>query len=256
MKPYRTYKTGELYCGDCIDILREIPDHSVDLIITSPPYNCGKEYEQQLTEKEYLIFSTNWILSIKRVLRKGGRLAINIAGTSTNNGIWTQLLQIMFVALWDVLPVKDVIVWNQKGSDNNCAWGSFLSASSPSFRHQNEYIILCYKDIWHHGKGISTFVSSKEFQYLTTDNWEISPEKDRTHPAPFPVLLATDLIKILSFKNDLILDPFIGSGTTAVAAIETDRRFIGVDTSEKYCEIADSRILQAYELKRQTEMFK
>ena len=242
VEPYHVEEAGIIYCGDMREILLFI-SNTIDLTITSPPYNASKEYEKNITNKKYEEMFKKWIHCIAEAAKECGRLALNVPFDIQNKDYGNhKILPLAFNSLGN-FKLKDLIVWNKKHSGCATAWGSWCSASAPHFRHQNEFIIIAYKKDWKRVAG-SNDIDADEFLRWTTDLWCLSPEVNRKHPAPFPKSLPFRLIKLLSFKEDVILDPFLGSGTTAVAAKELGRKFVGIEIEEKYCEMAVKRLKQ------------
>jgi site-specific DNA-methyltransferase (adenine-specific) len=234
---------NKIICGDCLEVMKEMPDKCMDLVITSPPYNASKEYENDLSPNEWLKFLSNINTQIYRILRAGGRYALNITFDIQNQSLGNmKILPLAFLSLGN-LSLKDLICWNQLNTESDTAWGSWKSASAPHFRHQCEYIIISYKETWHHGKGISS-ISSRNFTRWTIDHWNMCCARKNEHPAPFPQELPARLINLLSFEGELILDPFLGSGTTARAAKDLRRNFIGIEINPDYCKIAEERLAQ------------
>jgi site-specific DNA-methyltransferase (adenine-specific) len=217
-----------------------MPDKSIDVIVTSPPYNCGMEYEEPMTDQEYSTWIEERVIEMARVLSDSGRIIWNVSPTIT-----PKLIPIGFMnyeILNKHLSFRDIIVWDQLNSGCETAWGSWKSASSPFFRHKVEWILIFYKGEWRKGKGVST-IAVDEFMSWTRDMWVMKcAKREFGHPAPFPREFADRAIKVFSFENDIILDPFSGSGTTALVAKNLGRRYIGVDISEEYCDIARKRL--------------
>ncbi len=233
----------------------ELPDNSVHLMITSPPYNVTKEYDENLNLEEYLLLLKNVWKETYRVLVPGGRACINIANLGRkpyiplHSYIIKDMFEIGFI-------MRGEIIWNKASSASpSTAWGSWLSAANPVLRDIHEYILVFSKNSFSHlSKGKESTITKEEFLEWTKSVWTFSAvsAKKIGHPAPFPEDLPNRLIKLYSFKKDVVLDPFVGSGTTSVSAIKNNRYFIGYDTNKKYIQLADKRIS---EFKDQTRLF-
>jgi site-specific DNA-methyltransferase (adenine-specific) len=223
--------------------MNELPDNSVHLMITSPPYNVTKEYDQNLTLSQYLQLIENVMKETYRVLINGGRACINIANVGRKPYI--PLSDYIGRIMSDIgFNNRGQIIWDKAASaGGSCAWGSWQSASNPSLRDVHEYILVYSKGKMSRKKGIDT-IRKEDFLEWTKSIWKMNTEsaKKVKHPAPFPEELPHRLINLYSFENDVVLDPFIGSGTTAVAALKNRRKFIGYDISEEYIKIAKARI--------------
>ncbi len=230
--------------------MSDIPDNSVHLIITSPPYNVAKEYDKNLTLNEYFELLFKVFKECYRVLCDGGRACINIANIgrkpyiSLTRGIYEIMESIGFLS-------RGEIIWNKSASaGTSTAWGSWCSASNPVLRDVHEYILIFSKNSF--GRKLSkkekdikkNTIIKEEFLEYTKSIWTFNAESAKRigHPAPFPLELPTRLIKLYSFTNDIILDPFMGSGTTALAAVNNNRFFIGYEIEEKYIKIAYERL--------------
>ena len=239
----KTDYINQIFCGSS-EKMTELKDNSVSLMITSPPYNVGKEYDKDFTLKEYLQLLYGVFKETYRVLECGGRACINIANSGRkpyiplSHYILNIMTEIGFIMRGEIIWIK------AKGANGSCAWGSFQSASNPVLRDVHEYILIFSKvDFKKAYKGENT-ISKEEFMRDTLSVWYFNTESALKigHPAPFPIELPTRLINLYSYKNDLILDPFMGSGTTCVAAKKLNRNYIGYDTENKYCEIAINRL--------------
>ncbi len=225
--------------------MKELPDNSVHLMITSPPYNVSKEYDDDLSLKEYLQILENSFKETYRVLVNGGRACINVANLGRkpyiplSDYISQMMLEIGF-------NMRGEIIWNKAASASpSTAWGSWQSAANPILRDVHEYILVFSKGDYKREKGNKeNSISKEQFMEWTKSIWTMNAESARRigHPAPFPEELPYRLIQLYSFTGDIILDPFIGSGTTAVSAIKSDRKFVGYDISKEYIELADKRI--------------
>jgi DNA modification methylase len=223
----------------------EIPDDSVHLMITSPPYNATKDYDQNLNLQEYLkLLSTVWQETF-RVLVPGGRACINVAnlGRKPYIPLHTYIIDLMLDAGF---LMRGEIIWNKASSaSQSTAWGSWKSASNPVLRDVHEYILIFSKQIFKRDRGPKeNTISRDEFLEWTKSVWTISAvsAKKIGHPAPFPEELPHRLIQLYSFKGDIVLDPFAGSGTTCLVAAMDGRHYIGYDINEQYLELASERI--------------
>jgi DNA modification methylase len=224
-----------------------IPDDSIHLIITSPPYNNSKEYDEDLSLEEYLKLINDVMVEAHRILIRGGRICINIAniGRKPYIPLSTYIDQIMIKI--GFLP-RGQIIWDKSASAGpSTAWGSWQSASNPILRDIHEYILVYSKGEFGRKNSRSNkddSISKDAFLENTKSIWKFPTASARKvgHPAPFPIELPKRLIELYSFENDVILDPFAGSGTTAIAAKTTNRNFIMIDINSDYCKLAKERI--------------
>ena len=235
-----------IYCQSS-ESMNQLADNCVSLMVTSPPYNVGKDYDDDLTLDEYLGMLHRVLAETVRVLEPGGRVAINVANLGRKP--YVALNHHVAGILTDLgLLLRGEIVWQKaRGAGGSCAWGSWRSAKNPTLRDVHEYVIVASKGAYRRSRLGKDTISKDEFLEATTSIWSIKPASAKRvgHPAPFPVDLPRRLIEFYTFEDDLVLDPFIGSGTTAVAAIETGRHFVGYDNDASYLEIARSRIAAA-----------
>lgn len=224
----------------------ELPDCSVHLMVTSPPYNVGKDYDEDLSLEEYLEFLRNVWKEVYRVLVPGGRACVNVANLGRkpyiplNGLIAKEMSELGFL-------MRGEIIWDKASSaSTSTAWGSWQSASNPTLRDTHEYILVFSKGSFRRDKmdGRVSTISKDEFLEFTKSVWEIPSESARKvgHPAPFPVDLPYRLIQLYTFSEEVVLDPFMGSGQTAIAALKAGRHFIGYETVGEYIELANSRI--------------
>ncbi len=233
----------------------ELPDNSVHLMITSPPYNVTKEYDDNLSLEEYLQLLKKVWNETYRVLAPGGRACINVANLGRKPYI--PLHSYIINAMLEIgFQMRGEIIWNKASSASpSTAWGSWLSAANPVLRDIHEYILIFSKDSFTHAsKGKESTITKDEFLEWTKSVWTFPAvsAKKIGHPAPFPEELPNRLIKLYSFKHDVIIDPFLGSGTTSLSAIKNGRNYVGYDTNKKYIELADKRIA---EYTNQTKLF-
>ena len=235
-------------CADSRN-LSKIPDSSVHLAVTSPPYNVGKDYDKDLMLDEYMEMLGDVFSESYRILVEGGRACINIANVGRKPYVpyHAMIIQIMLECGFSM---RGEIIWEKgAGAGTSTAWGSWCSASNPTLRDTHEYILVFSKGSFGRGRGDST-ITKEQFLEYTKSVWRFGPESAKKigHPAPFPVELARRCIQLYTFKNDVVFDPFCGSGTTGVAAVESARRYLMVDSDKKYVNIAKNRVstLQAF----------
>ena len=235
-------------CGDALETLREMPAECVHLAITSPPYNLGKDYDQHsddLDDREYLAWMRQVWAETLRVLTPSGRLCINIGENkrqTISNPTYSAFIQ-QCVELG--MLYRGTIIWNKNSAAKHCAWGSWRSCSNPHIVPRHEYIVAFSKGQWKlDGNRKDCDISADEFITCTRSVWQMHTEsKSRIgHPTPFPLDLPRRLIKFYSYRGNVVLDMFAGSGTVGVAASELGRRFILIDNSLKYCQLAQQRI--------------
>jgi DNA modification methylase len=250
-----------VYLGDSRH-MTEILDASVALVVTSPPYFAGKEYEEALgrghvpgSYLEYLAMLRDVFAECASKLEPGGRIAVNVAnlGRKPYRSLAADVTSILQDDLG--LLLRGEIVWvKQRGANGSCAWGSFQSAANPVLRDLTERVVVASKGRFDRalsrreraGAGLPSEVSifKDDFMEATTDVWDIPPESATRvgHPAPFPVELPRRLIELYTYRGDVVLDPFIGSGSSAIAALRSERHFIGYDTDAGYVATASTRI--------------
>lgn len=241
---------NKIICGDSREILKEIPDNSVDIVLTSPPYNFDMDYHNHNDKehwKEYLSQMHEVFKECYRILKSGGRLLINIQSDfhgrfPTNHYLTIDCIDIGFI--W-----KCEIIW--KKNHYNCPtrqFGSWQSPSAPLIKLSWEYIeVLCKDNVKKTGLKENIDITREEFLKYINGMWEFNPEhqmKKYDHPAMFPEELPYRLLKMFSYKDDIILDPFNGAGTTTSVCKRIGRKFIGIDKSEKYCKTAEDRLSQ------------
>lgn len=246
--------------------MRTIVSSSVALVVTSPPYFAGKQYEEDLGVGgvpadyfEYLELLRSVFAECKRVLEPGGRIAVNVANLGRRpyrslSGDVTGILQDL-----GLLLRGEVIWWKGRAAGGSCAWGAFQRPSNPVLRDLTERVVIASKGRFdraltpvqrlERGLPSTATISRDEFMEATTDLWEIAPESAKRvgHPAPFPVELPKRLIELYTYEGDVVLDPFMGSGSTAVAAVRTQRHYLGFDTDPTYVAIAKRRVAEEHD---------
>ena len=236
---------NRLYCKSS-ESMDEIPDNSVHLMITSPPYNVGKEYDDDLTIDEYLNLLTGVFSQTYDKLVTGGRACINMANIGRKPYIPLHAMVIEIMLDLGYL-MRGEIIWDKSASaGGSCAWGSWMSASNPVLRDFHEYILIFSKESYSKNKKQEKrdTIERDEFIQWTKSIWTFPAvnAKKIGHPAPFPIELPHRLIKLYSYEGDVVLDPFCGSGTTCLAAIQNNRKYIGYDIKKEYIELAQKRI--------------
>ncbi|MFW6158866.1 MAG: DNA-methyltransferase [Planctomycetota bacterium] len=236
-----------IICGDALATLRRLPAESVHLMITSPPYNLDKPYanhDDDLDYAEYLEWMAQVWAAAKRVLVRGGRLCINIGENKRQN--ITEPTYSAFIRQLVELDMlyRGTVIWNKHSAAKHCAWGSWKSCSNPHIVPRHEYIVIFSRDQFKlEGDAEKSDLTSDEFMTATRSVWEFGPESKKRvgHPAPFPRTLPERLIKFYSYRGNVVLDMFAGSGTVGLVAAELDRRFVLIDNSPDYCELARRR---------------
>ena len=238
-------RLNKIFCKSS-EVMSELPDNSIHLMVTSPPYNVGKDYDDDLTQEEYFNMLKKVFAETRRVLVPGGRVSINIANVgrkpyvSLNSEIIRIMNDIGFV-------MRGEIIWEKGASSGgSCAWGSWQSASNPILRDTHEYITVFSKETMKRGnpRKRKNTITRDEFLELTKSVWRFNTEsaKKVKHPAPFPVELPRRVIQLYTFEGEAVLDPFMGVGSTAVAALRSNRNFVGYEVSKEYCDLAEERI--------------
>lgn len=226
-----------------------IPDNYIDLIVTSPPYNVGKNYgvaNDNLEYDDYIEFTYNWLRKCYGWAKADGRLCMNIpidTGKGTQRSLGADITCIAKDVGWNY---RTTIVWNEGNISKSSARGSFMSASSPHVISPVELIVVMYKKQWKKTCRGKSDTNKDEFMEWTNGIWTFSGESKKRigHPAPFPVELPKRCIKLFSYIDDVVLDPFMGSGTTLVAAKMLNRKSLGVEISDEFCELAFRRLLR------------
>ena len=243
--PISKSSLNKFYCKSS-EIMDEIPDSSIHLMVTSPPYNVGKEYDDDLTLDEYLALLSRVFGEVYRKLVTGGRACINVAniGRKPYIPLHAMIIEIML----DLgFLMRGEIIWDKSASGGgSCAWGSWMSASNPVLRDYHEYILVFSKDSYSKNREQvkKDTITHDDFIEWTRSVWTFPAvnAKKIGHPAPFPVELPHRLINLYSYEGDVVLDPFCGSGTTAIAAMQNNRKYICYDIKQEYIDLAKRRI--------------
>jgi len=238
-----------IYNDDFLKI-NAIKESSIDLVVTSPPYNVDVQYENyrdDIPYDEYLAFTRKWLAKCYSLIKDDGRLCLNIPLDKNKGGQQSVCADITTIAREVGWKYHATIIWNEQNISRRTAWGSWLSASAPFVIAPVEVIVVLYKKSWQKASGSQkSDITRDEFINWTNAVWSFSGESKSKigHPTPFPVELPKRCIKLFSFVGDTVLDPFLGSGTTLVACAETNRIGIGVEINKNYCELAKKRLEQ------------
>ena len=252
VNPFPDKFRNRILCGDSEVLLRELPDDCVDLVFTSPPYNFGLGYlgsdgpNGDATDWEAYFDKLFRVLNeCIRVLKYGGRLVVNVQPLfsdyiPSHHIISGYLMKRRLI--W-----KGEILWEK--NNFNCkytSWGSWKSPSSPYLKYTWEFLeVFCKGNLRKSGAAVDADISADSFKEWVVAKWSIAPERrmqELGHPAVFPEELARRVVQLFSFRNDVVLDPFVGVGTTCVAARRNNRRFLGIDLSDQYCDVARRRL--------------
>ncbi len=243
--PVPVESLDRIFCKSA-ERMTELPDCSVHLMVTSPPYNAGKEYDADLSLEEYLALLGRVWKETQRVLVPGGRMCINVANLGRKPYI--PLHSFLIADLLDLgFLMRGEIIWNKAGSASpSTAWGSWKSAANPTLRDVHEYILVFSKGTFkrENPAGRPSTITRDEFLEYNKSVWTFLAEPARKvgHPAPFPVELPRRLIQLYTFEGELVLDPFMGSGQTAIAALKCKRHYVGYEIDRKYVDLAGKRI--------------
>jgi site-specific DNA-methyltransferase (adenine-specific) len=276
---------GKVINGNCIEVMEGMTEGSVDLIVTSPPYGVGIDYDthdDDVEFEEYKVFTKEWLTQAFRVIKDDGRIAVNIPyeiNRQKKGGrifmvaeVWKIMQEIGF-GFFGVVDLEE----NSPHRSKTTAWGSWMSPSSPYIYNPKECIVLAYKK--NHIKkvkgtpewvGVETMIENedgttrkkmvytedqkKDFMELVFGQWDYFADTKSLTKATFSMDIPTKAIKILTYKNDIVLDPFAGSGTSLVAAEVLDRNWIGIELSENYAEVARKRVQSFIDKKKQMEL--
>jgi len=278
-------ETGKIFNGNCVDEMSKMPENSIDLVVTSPPYNVGIDYDShddRMSMDSYWQFTKDWLTQALRVLKSDGRIAVNIpyeVNVQERGG------RILFMAeFWGVMKEVGFNFYGLVDLDENSphrskttAWGSWMSPSSPYIYNPKECVILAYKkdrikkvkgepqwksemvdmeqeDGTVKTKAVYQDEDKKEFMSLVYGQWEYFADTRQQTKATFSMDIPMRAIKILTYRNDIVLDPFAGSGTSLCAAEIADRQWVGIELSEKYCEVARKRVDVFINDKKQTKI--
>jgi site-specific DNA-methyltransferase (adenine-specific) len=267
--------------GDTIDVMSEMPEGCVDLVVTSPPYNVGIQYDthnDEIVMDEYWEWSEKWLTEVYRLLKDDGRIAINIpyeVNVQARGGrvfFASEIYQVMKKVGFKFYGIVD-LEEDSPHRSKTTAWGSWMSPSAPYIYNPKECVILAYKKVhikkikgepqWkgepyltEEGKNKVAYSEQdkKEFMELVFGQWKYFADTRSLTKATFSMDIPEKAIKILSYRNDVVLDPFNGSGTSCVAAVVHDRRWVGIELSENYCEIAKQRIQSFVDQKSQQKL--
>jgi len=246
---------GVIFHDDVLTTESLCPE-SVDLIVTSPPYNVDIQYnsnDDNLSYGDYLDFSRRWMTRCFEWLKPDGRFCLNVPLDKNKGGHQSVGADLTISAKRVGFRYHSTIIWNEGNISRRTAWGSWMSASAPYVIAPVELIVVFFKKTWkkRSGSGQSN-ITREEFMEWTNGLWTFSGESKRKigHPAPFPVELPRRCVKLFSYVGDLVLDPFMGSGSTLIAALSEKRRAIGLEIDAGYCQLALGRILSCTALKQ------
>ena len=253
---------NEIHCADSLDIIKKFPDNCIDIVLTSPPYNFGINYENTNDVniwEDYFNKLFNIFRECVRVLKDSGRIIINVQPMFSDYIPTHHLISNFF--LKEGLIWKGEIIWEKNNYNcKYCTWGSWKSPSSPYLKYSWEFVeIFCKNSLKKEGDKNNIDIDSEEFKKWVYGKWSIAPERNMKkykHDAMFPEELVKRLLKLFSYKNDIVLDPFNGAGTTTKVAKQLNRKFIGIDISEEYCKTAEDRLNDYFNIsKKEKDLF-
>ncbi len=244
--------------GDVLEVMKQIPNNSVHLAITSPPYNVGKDYDNhndKMNYQEYLDWLNKVWKETQRILVHGGRFCLNIAPTGIKDFVpihhdFTNHLRKLG------MKFRTEIIWYKQTMLKRTAWGSWKSPANPHIVPSWEYVLIFSKNGDRlQGNPKDADITAEEFKKFSDGFWEIQPERQRNgHPAPFPEDLIYRLIKFYSYKGNVVLDMFGGTGTVAIVSHKNNRKFIHIDISKEYCKTAQNRLDNTKKQKMQQKL--
>lgn len=253
---------NKIHCADSLDIIKKFPDNCIDIVLTSPPYNFGINYENTNDVniwEDYFNKLFNIFRECVRVLKDSGRIIINVQPMFSDYIPTHHLISNFF--LKEGLIWKGEIIWEKNNYNcKYCTWGSWKSLSSPYLKYSWEFVeIFCKNSLKKEGDKNNIDIDSEEFKKWVYGKWSIAPERNMKkykHDAMFPEELVKRLLKLFSYKNDIVLDPFNGAGTTTKVAKQLNRKFIGIDISEEYCKTAEDRLNDCLNIsKKEKDLF-
>lgn len=240
---------NKIICGDAIETMEKMPENSVHLIITSPPYNVGIPYENHydlLPYKDYLDFLERAWTACYRILVQGGRICVNVPSVTADGqyqplfcDVVNQMKKIGYLMRGDIL-------WYKQSISKRTAWGSWKSPSNPFVVQPYEFVLVFSKGTRKlDGDKDKIDITKEEFIEYSNSFWQIKPQtQPKGHPVPFPEELVYRLIKFYSYQENIVLDPFAGSGTVCVVALKTNRKYVYIDKSMEYCKLAETNLQQ------------
>jgi site-specific DNA-methyltransferase (adenine-specific) len=245
-KPYFAFNSIVIFNDDVLTI-DAIKKNSIDLIITSPPYDVDIKYDNYDDDKpydDYLEFTKKWLAKCFELVKDDGRFCLNIPLDKNKSGqqsVYTDITKIAKEVRW---KYHSTIIWNEGNISRRTAWGSWRSARAPYVIAPVEVIVILYKELWRKKRTGQSNITPNEFVEWTNGMWNFSGESRKKigHPTPFPIELPKRCIKLFSYVGDIVLDPFLGSGTTLIACFRNNRIGIGVEINKNYCELAVKRL--------------
>jgi len=248
LKPYFQTDKLQIYNEDFLKI-DCLEDNSIDLIVTSPPYNVDihyNSYNDKMSYNDYLSFTKKYLEKCFNLAKEDGRFCLNIPLDKNKGGQQSVCADITTIAKQVGWRYHSTIIWNEQNISRRTAWGSWLSARAPYVIAPVEVIVVLYKKYWRKINYGKSDITKKEFIEWTSGVWNFMGESRKKigHPAPFPVELPRRCIKLFSFVGDTVLDPFLGSGSTLIACAQTNRKGIGIEIDKNYCEIAKKRLIR------------
>jgi site-specific DNA-methyltransferase (adenine-specific) len=244
---------------DVLEGLKEIPDNTIDLVVTSPPYNLGIDYgegpsKDTLPWTEYYIWCVEWMKELYRVMKPNRRFCLNHylscgeGGEDENRGRQAPLMMINMLAQSIGFNHHGIAIWDEGTISKRTAWGSWLSASAPYINSPYEGILILYKGNWKREDSGKSTISREDFMEGCSGSWKMKPQRRKEHPAPFPIKLPQMCIDLFTYEGDLVLDPFMGSGSTGIACKLKNRSCIGLEKNPDYCTGAAIKIETTYQL--------